>query len=899
MKKYLLSAVCSVGLPFILCGALQETALFPVAPGTKALPVQTEAVHPDFKESPYEETGKVPEFTPAEKRSGMMIFSRPLTEPVYQATLPKAWERVESLHTFGARGQIVTLNFAVYPVRNLKKLRTAVQYPFPGGQIRQIAYWKVRYPFYLTPRQYRTTPGYLFPATWCDAKALEPQRFVVNVKIPDNAAPGIHSGTIRIAHDGYGKALVLPYTVKVFPFELQRDPAKNFSAYASPVREPLHKVYRKHKNDAQWLRKASLREFRLMKEYGFTRPPAFGLHYNKYKDKFEVPNWEIHYAEMREAGLPLPMILVTGDHAFLTLYRDIHKAFPGNHLENVKPLSEDFYKRFEKLLFKFKKEWEEKKYPPIVFGPKDEPCEKALPIIKRLYQVYKKAGYRTFMTSCPFQKELNDYVDFWHDLPFRSFEEVQKGAKKEYWCYPGHICYEYKDSATQNRGGRMTYGFGLWRSNYNFLMPWIWRYYFNEHLLTTRTGGGGHLLTDEGDIIIELHWENFREGIFDGRYIYTLQQSIVEREPAKDPELKKLLVQGRQLLQDIWDSLPHQQVYLAYGHFNDREFDSRRLQMAEMIAKIKRFPAVNKKKAPSILVDTSRKTKQKTVNEYLELLQKSGNLDVYKLNPRQFMAMEKEATLKIEKDGTLHLHIGIDRKQDGTSFKGNKYLCGWPRMTARINPVLDFRRYGFFRFRLKVDSNRDGEKRTNWQMRMDWRSVKKVAGARSIDLPSRMEPGVWQEFLYSTADILKRSDIPMENGKAMNYIQFWIREAAEQYEHGDKLDFRFADMAVFRVKRAVVKSFKVPQAMLNPVRIIPWEAELLGSAGKGDYFIISLADDKGKILAQQKAAAAATATGALEYSGAKAGKYKVTLTLFNAKGEKYHSAVGVCEFVNP
>jgi hypothetical protein len=95
MKKYLLSAVWSVGLPFILCGALQETALFPVAPGTKALPVQSEVVHPDFKESPYEESGKVPEFTPAEKRSGMMIFSRPLTEPVYQATFPKAWERVE------------------------------------------------------------------------------------------------------------------------------------------------------------------------------------------------------------------------------------------------------------------------------------------------------------------------------------------------------------------------------------------------------------------------------------------------------------------------------------------------------------------------------------------------------------------------------------------------------------------------------------------------------------------------------------------------------------------------------------------------------------------------------------------------------------------------------------
>lgn len=898
MKIRILPAAISALFPLLLAGALHETTIFPVAPGTKALPVQTEKVHPSFKETFYTEPGKLPEFTAAEKRSGMMIFSRPLTEPVYPATLPKAWERVGSLHTFGARGQIVTLNFAVYPLKNLKKLRTAVQYPFPGGQIRQIAYWKVRYPFYLTPRQFRRTPNYLFPATWCDAPALEPQRFVVNVRIPRDAKAGIHSGRICIAHDGYGKALVLPYTVKVFPWELQSDPRKNFSAYAVPVRYNLHKVYQRHKNDEKWLRKASLREYRLMKEYGFTRPPSFGLFYNKYKKKFEIPQWEIHYAEMREAGLPMPVILVTGDHAFLALYREIHKEFPGNHMENAKPLPEDFFTNFEKLLLEFKKEWTLKKYPPIIFGPKDEPCEKALPVIKRLYQVYKKAGYKTFMTSCPFQKELNDLVDYWHDLPFRSFDEVQKAAKKEYWCYPGHICYEYKDSATQNRGGRMTYGFGLWRSNYNFLMPWIWRYYFNEHLLTSRSGGGGHLLTDDGDIIIELHWENFREGIYDGRYIYTLQQAIVEREPARDPELKKLLQRSRTLLQEIWDSIPNEKVYLAYGHFNDREFDSRRLQIAEMIAKLKRFPAVNKKIAPSILVDTSRKTSKKTVNEYLDELKKAGNLDTHKLHPRQFMAREKEAVLKFEKDGVMHLHIEIDRKQDGTGLKG-KYPCGWPRIAAKINPALDFHKYAFFRFRLKVDSNRDGQKRTDWQMRMDWRSSKNVSGARSIDLPSRMEPGMWQEFLWSTADILKRSDIPWENGNSMNYIQFWIREAAAEYEHGDKLDFRFADLSVFRVKQAVVKSFAVPPAMLDPVRVLPWEMELMGSPEKGSFCRISVADSKGKILAQQQIAAVSKTSGAVTLPEVKAGNHVVTLALFNAKGEKVQSIQTKCEVVKP
>ena len=184
-------------------------------------------------------------------------------------------------------------------------------------------------------------------------------------------------------------------------------------------------------------------------------------------------------------------------------------------------------------------------------------------------------------------------------------------------------------------------------------------------------------------------------------------------------------------------------------------------------------------------------------------------------------------------------------------------------------------------------------------MRMDWRSAKNVAGARSIDLPSRMEPGVWQEYLYSTADILKRSDIPVENGKAMNYIQFWIREAAAEYEHGDKLDFRFADLSVFRVKQAVIKNFTVPQAMLAPVTILPWTMELLGSPEKGAFCEIVLADAKGKVISRQKFAAAAEAAEALTFPELAPGKYTVTLSLCDAKGKKYQSLSAASEVIAP
>lgn len=131
----------------------------------------------------------------------------------------------------------------------------------------------------------------------------------------------------------------------------------------------------------------------------------------------------------------------------------------------------------------------------------------------------------------------------------------------------------------------MTYGFGFWRSGYSTMIPWMWSW--NEGKPVPGIAFGGQMLTDSGDELIEWEWESVREGIVDGSYLYTLQEAIVRREGTDDPRLRSLLKDARNLLQEIWNSIPPESKYLADNHWSDGEFESRRAELAAMILKLK------------------------------------------------------------------------------------------------------------------------------------------------------------------------------------------------------------------------------------------------------------------------------------------------------------------------
>jgi len=184
----------------------------------------------------------------------MVLFSRPLTEPVWAETSPRPFERITGLSAWGAQKQYVTLNFSVLPLRELKNLKIR----FAGKnkpEMRIVRYWDIVYPSYNSHRnnaknkQYQRMPEFLAPFSSGDFPALEPQRFLLTFQLPADGTKEIR-GDVLVFHDGFDKALKLPLFVKILPFELKQDPDKHYSAYYYPVRAKRSPFFRRRCNAA-------------------------------------------------------------------------------------------------------------------------------------------------------------------------------------------------------------------------------------------------------------------------------------------------------------------------------------------------------------------------------------------------------------------------------------------------------------------------------------------------------------------------------------------------------------------------------------------------------------------------------------------------------------------------
>jgi len=110
-------------------------------------------------------------------------------------------------------------------------------------------------------------------------------------------------------------------------------------------------------------------------------------------------------------------------------------------------------------------------------------------------------------------------------------------------------------------------------------------------------------MDDEGEVIPAVYWSCFREGYDDARYIYTLQQAIVQRQDSTEPACQAAVRAGRRILQETWNSIRVQPKYLATGMWPSEEFHAVRWRLAAQTQELLHFPATNKATAPSVLID--------------------------------------------------------------------------------------------------------------------------------------------------------------------------------------------------------------------------------------------------------------------------------------------------------
>lgn len=815
----------------------------------------------DWKRVPYTETAAEPVPTAVEKQAGFILFSRPLIDAIYPETRPRNDERVTTIRGFGAWEQYETLNFALYPLADLKGINVQVGSLSCGKhlissdriEIRLVTYRDNTYPQYNSRGAYRTLPEYLQKVTTSDAPKAEPQRFCVTIQAPKGIPAGLYQGDVLISHNGFDRAVALRIVYEVFPFELKRDPAKNFSAYYYP---PHRHVWVENKlKDSAWADKVLENDFKTMAKYGFTVPPVWYLNSREEngKIKLDVENADRLLALMKENGMhgPVPVIGWT----IIGLAEKMTGRGIGGHVIVHKLPPKAYYDEVAAIAADFQRLCQEKKYPQLVFGPLDEIAgnDKSITFAYGVYESLKKGGLTTYTTMEPENQgypKLDRVIDIFATQAYLpTYAETATRKKAGYWCYPNHNSYERKDPIIMNKGGRMTYGYGYWRSGFDMLLPWIWRKPDPKHFHEKKGSGGGNIVhPDSGEIITTMYWENFREGINDLNYIYTLQDALIRREKSSDPNVSRLVADAKKFLQETWDAIDVQVKYLAAGLWPSEEFDGRRYAMAKAISQLRLYPESSDRIAPSVVIEP-RDVKRERL-EPIDIYRRERKRNNVEHKSLLYPAMDKlgwqptedEAAIEIrsgvpgaKNDKSLVLAVNVDLVHDGTGGKGS-YPAGWPAMQCRAHEKIVFGDYDLFFYRYKLETNRpqDGQaKPADFYCNVRYASGRFDAGYRGLGLE-----GIWSESAH-TFDGKFYDGISIDTAPFAG-IRLGISESS--YSQGDKVRFIFDDICFVSFKKPFISALDVPAMVSGSADSFGFVVNIMGRLTKKNRLKISLLD---------------------------------------------------------
>ncbi len=570
-------------------------------------PRQQPPVPDGWKEDPFVETVPVPVLTRPEQKTGFLLFSRPVTEPVYKNTHPLPQERTKKIKIFATPGEFEPITFSIYPARDLNNLHVSIsalkgkagKIPEENLDIRLVTYWNIRYPYWISEGTYRNVPELLEKVTVNDVKKEECQRYWIIAHIPEYAKEGLYRGEIKIKDDNMREPVILPVECKVLGFVLKKDPHKHYSAYFSQ----LERQYRDIPDSLY--EKAVNNELKAMRDYGLDMFPSITLSSDG-DHAFVSDKMKNFIDKMLKMGFSGPAP-VDGEQVVIAILEKYEGLVWKPHWKLDRMPSDSFYQRVTNVFRDFIKEWKQKKWPEVYLNAADEVDPSVRDFGVRVYQAVKEAGVKTYITKSSTDKDAkrySPYVDAWCSQPFDVPYEKAVSGNYEYWCYPNHVAGERKNRHIMMKGGRMTYGFGFWRSGYTVLIPWHWRWITSDNpfeYINARAAPCGMRMDENGNIIPAVYWECFREGYDDERYIYTLEQAIAEREGSD--KCAALVKESVKLLRNIWDSIHVQPKYMDTGMWPSEEFNEYRWEIARYITALLKYPPEKKVIAPSVLPD--------------------------------------------------------------------------------------------------------------------------------------------------------------------------------------------------------------------------------------------------------------------------------------------------------
>jgi len=555
-----------------------------------------------WQETKHVDPRPLPSFRETDRRRGYALLARHWSEIVYPNTVPRAGELDPDLAIFAAPGEYEPVTFTVYPLADVGPARVTAgplrcggaEIPAANVDVRSVRYMLVR-PNYSSFFEYHVAPDVLEHRDVVEIGRGVNQRYWLTVKVPDSAPAGIYEGRIAFRPER-GEPAELRLRVRVLPIRLQKNPEHVYGAYYHDPLQNLDPANSPQAN-AYFQRKAELERADMV---------AHGMNYHTFHisgfKQDEKGQWTVDgdraeavFALDRKYGL-LDYPLVMGYPVSLPYAKLVDRGGMGSHLRNIKAdVPQAYFDEVTRMTQALENERRRRGWPEFLYYPIDEPSTSPASVafmVGIMKAIKRVPGVRTYVTADPSHDAFEPMwpcVDVWCCQPFVfGFEKIQRLSrekKTEFWCYPNHISGE--NDHTPVRGGRMTFGFGFWKSGFRALIPWIYGADIGDpwNYLDGTSMDFVNRSTPDGEPVPVALWESFREGIDDGRYLYTLQK-LVERAEALGGPAAAAAAEGRRELQTLWEAIEVQEKYKYDGLWSGADFDARRWCLAAAILKL-------------------------------------------------------------------------------------------------------------------------------------------------------------------------------------------------------------------------------------------------------------------------------------------------------------------------
>jgi len=528
-----------------------------LAPGTRPVPSAARKLRPDEFEmyrkrrDAYRFT-----FTPPAGAKGYALARANYLDEIDPAKAPEDLGRDVSLSTFAAPGEYEPVCFVIYAFDDIKALKVGATdlkcgphtIPAAALDIRAVMRCLYRNLYTLPPEKSTVVSRFLVHRPSIDVQAGTFQQIHVTIHVPEAAKPGIYKGALKLSSEGR-RPSEIPLSLEVLPFKLK------------PLERKRYGMYYRLASNLDAPEKLAL-ELKDLREHGAsTLYPGIGITYEKVEDKVR-PNYDLvrnGLAAMKKFGFSGEVPIGTGFNHLARLlgHSDVGHGEGGESLDGDEEFMKAAKEALEGLL-EVQKEFPEFE---ILVTHMDEVLGRGrLPLYIRLTRAARQVpDFRVYITmhNKPAEvveeltREIDPYVDVrcynghcmdeWLQAG-HTFDELAEQLRKtgdEAWIY-----YNIRGSFFLAQWMRIVNGLYMWLGPFKVHCPWMYHSYQGDPFDDTdgprlRGHDFAYAVPDPADgktPVPTRHWEAYREGVDDMRYIAMLEDLIAGRndKPAQD-----------------------------------------------------------------------------------------------------------------------------------------------------------------------------------------------------------------------------------------------------------------------------------------------------------------------------------------------------------------------------